>query len=88
MAANGDFKAVGANDTETQKACLILAIPPEGSSLASISESIGQGRVAFRALQGQSILRPRLAPLARRSPTLPRRPAPSQAEAHRSRRAG
>jgi hypothetical protein len=87
MAANGDFKVVGANDTETQKACLVGHTSPRVGSLLRYFELIGLGRVAFRALQGQSILRPGNVPLARRAPTGPRRPVPSQAEAHRSRQA-
>lgn len=87
MAANGDFKVVGANDTETQKACLVGHTSPRVGSLLRYFELIGLGRVAFRAVQGQSILRPGIAPLARRAPTMPRRPTPSQAEAHRSRQA-
>jgi hypothetical protein len=88
MAANGDFKVVGANDTEAQKACLVGHASPRVGSLLRYFELIGLGRVAFRALQGQSILRQGIVPLAPRSPSIPRRPAPIRAEAHRSRQAG
>ena len=74
MAANGDFKIVGTNDTEIQKACLVGHAPPKVGTLLRCFELIGVGRVAFQALQGQATSHAGSAPLVRRSPTIPRGP--------------
>jgi hypothetical protein len=87
MAANGDFKVVGANDTETQKACLVGHASPRVGSLLRYFELIGVGRVAFRALHSQPTFTAGSAPLAPRLPTIPRGPTSTQTEAHRSLRA-
>jgi hypothetical protein len=74
MAANGDFKVVGTNDTEIQKACLVGHAPPKVETLLRYFELIGVGRLAFRALQSQPMFTAGSAPLVRRTPTIARGP--------------